>query len=119
MAKRGNVETVKAADPITVEDAVEAGKRQLISAFPAIMKDIVEDARTKVRKCPACKGTTKVEGQDCLACDGSGETRQPGDKHARDLIFKFAQECAAASGDGDSFPSRGGRLRENQEMMEP
>ena len=103
----------------TIEEILEEGKRELMASFPEIMRDIISDARTQKKKCSKCVGSGMVEAAECLACDGTGTISSPGDKHARDLIFKFAAEFATAQ-NGDSQPSGyRGTTQRNQEMMEP
>jgi hypothetical protein len=62
--------------------------------LPKIMEDVSVDAESKDIICPRCEGDKSIyvldskDPKNCPQCNGTGNIRQVGDKHARDLVFE-------------------------------
>lgn len=65
------------------------GMLQMATALPQVMADVAEDALSKTQVCPRCDGLAATDSDvDCPICEGKGQIRVAGDKHARDLVFE-------------------------------
>jgi hypothetical protein len=95
---------------------LDQGLLAMASHLPQVMEDVAIDAKSKMVKCPACKGdgrivvTEQIEDPEsekkrvivvpkldengavvtehCFTCDGEGKLRQTGDSDARKLLFE-------------------------------
>lgn len=95
---------------------MDEGLLRMTGHLPQVMEDVAIDAKSRMVKCPACKGDGRIvlteqvedpqsekkrlivvpkldeEGavvtEHCYTCDGSGELRQTGDADARKLLFE-------------------------------
>ena len=70
----------------------QLGLMKMSCDLPQVMADVTEDAKSKLGLCPRCDGT-KVVGKGkkerpCPLCEGVGQVKTIGDKHARDLVFE-------------------------------
>jgi hypothetical protein len=69
------------------------GRIRMLNHLPDVMEDIALDALSRQVPCPKCDGIGYIALDSirytCLECDGVGRVREPGNAHARRLLFEI------------------------------
>ena len=71
---------------------LDLGILKMSKHVPAVLEDTAIDAKASMVCCKRCDGLGYVSGEDeirnCPACEGTGKLRQPGNPHARQVVFR-------------------------------
>ena len=89
-------------------DAMERGTGAIVTAWPDLAADIVQDSKTQTGNCAECNGTGKIQlpaltGKKssiraCRRCKGTGEITIPGNTEARKLALQAIGVIKSGSG---------------------
>ena len=72
---------------------IDEGIVRMSKHVPDVLEDTAIDAKSRMECCRRCDGLgsvplTEKEDRECPVCYGSGQVRLPGDKNARELLFR-------------------------------